>query len=655
MFFPKEMTEIQLVVPSGDLVAVMKSISNQGIFQTADSSYMTLQNESKSTDGWQEKVSGYAALEHRIQMLMQLVGMDEGVPSKKEFKSFIDLKTAQINFEEIENEVKKTSDLLASGGKKLEEMKSTIDQLEPFSELDIDISLLRNPRFLFSILGIIPNDNIERLQTSLERIPFIFLVLRQDKQKSIVWLGGSRNNSEILVRAARSAYLNPLSLPEGYLGTPGKIIQLLNSEIKETQQKQSGLEQTLSKLRGHYQNQLQALLWDVRMSRMYANAIVHFGHLRYTYLIIGWVPTKSLAGFTHNLKKISRDAILDTYPIKRSSTNQSVPVGLNSPKFLSSFQMLVTTYGQPRYNEIDPTWLMTFLFPLLYGAMFGDAGQGLVLAFLGWLLSSRKVKALRSLAGLGGLITACGLSATLFGFLYGSLFGFENVLKPVWISPVNNILLILEIAIAAGIILLSLGFLLGIYNAWAARDWGELLFDHHGIAGIILYWSLLGLAGSMLLLHSPVLSTIAIIMAVFSGIVIIFSDLLKNLVEGHHPLIEGGIGTYIFQAFFKIFETVISFLSNSFSWVRVGAFAVAHGGLSAAFFILAELASPVKGMGYWIVLLFGNIFIVGFEGLIVGIQTMRLSYYEFFGKFFHGGGLKYEPLSLRTDESKFPW
>ena len=135
---------------------------------------------------------------------------------------------------------------------------------------------------------------------------------------------------------------------------------------------------------------------------------------------------------------------------------------------------------------------------------------------------------------------------------------------------------------------------------------------------------------------------------------VMFSDFLKNLVGGHRPLIEGGLGAYLFQAFFQLFETVVSFLSNSLSWVRVGAFAVAHGGLSAAFFILAELASPVKGVGYWFVLLLGNIFIVGFEGLIVGIQTMRLSYYEFFGKFFHGGGLKYEPLSLRTDESKLP-
>ena len=654
MFFPKEMTEIQMVVPSEDLVTVTKSISDQGIFQTADSSYMTLQNENKSTDGWQEKVSGYATLEHRIQMLMQLVHMEEAAPSNAEFNSFIDLKTAQKNFEEMDQEVKKTSDQLVGSGKKLEEMKSTIEQLDPFSELEIDINLLRSPRFLFSILGVIPNDNIERLQTSLERIPFVFLVLRQDKQKSIVWLGGSQNNSENLVRASRSAYLNPVSLPEGYHGTPTEIIQLLNSEIKETKQKQSELEQALSKFRDHYQAQLQALLWEVRMSRMYADAIVHFGHLHYTYLIVGWIPTRSLDSFTRTIKKVSVNAILDSYPVKRSSPDPSVPVGLNNPKLISSFQMLVTTYGRPRYNEIDPTWMMTFLFPLLYGAMFGDAGQGLILTLLGWLLTSRKVKALKSLAGLGGLITACGLSATLFGFLYGSVFGFENVLKPIWISPVNNILMILEIAIAGGVILLSLGFLLGIYNAWAAREWGDLFFDNHGLAGLLLYWSLLGAGASLLLLHNPVITTIAIIIAFTSGMAVMFSDFLKNLVGGHRPLIEGGLGAYLFQAFFQLFETVVSFLSNSLSWVRVGAFAVAHGGLSAAFFILAELASPVKGVGYWFVLLLGNIFIVGFEGLIVGIQTMRLSYYEFFGKFFHGGGLKYEPLSLRTDESKLP-
>jgi V/A-type H+-transporting ATPase subunit I len=112
-------------------------------------------------------------------------------------------------------------------------------------------------------------------------------------------------------------------------------------------------------------------------------------------------------------------------------------------------------------------------------------------------------------------------------------------------------------------------------------------------------------------------------------------------------LIDGGIGTYVIQAGVELFEVVISFLSNTLSFVRVGAFAVAHGGLSAAIFILAELVGGGgHGFGYWAVVIIGNLFIVGFEGLIVGIQTMRLHYYELLGKFFTGGGMRFEPLTL---------
>jgi V/A-type H+-transporting ATPase subunit I len=124
-------------------------------------------------------------------------------------------------------------------------------------------------------------------------------------------------------------------------------------------------------------------------------------------------------------------------------------------------------------------------------------------------------------------------------------------------------------------------------------------------------------------------------------------------VEGHRPLYEGGFFTYLIQAAVELFEVVISLLSNTLSYVRVGAFAVAHGGLSAAIFILAELFGGFLGpIGYWFVVIGGNLFIVGFEGLIVGIQTMRLSYYEFFGKFFTGGGMRFEPLVLTPTKSE---
>ncbi|MEA3308012.1 MAG: V-type ATPase 116kDa subunit family protein, partial [Chloroflexota bacterium] len=100
------------------------------------------------------------------------------------------------------------------------------------------------------------------------------------------------------------------------------------------------------------------------------------------------------------------------------------------------------------------------------------------------------------------------------------------------------------------------------------------------------------------------------------------------------------------QATFELFEVVIGLFSNTLSYVRMGAFAVAHGALSLVVFILARMVSSDQGVGYWLVVGLGNLFIIGFEGMIVGIQTMRLEYYEFFSKFFSGSGVRFQPLTL---------
>jgi V/A-type H+-transporting ATPase subunit I len=328
-------------------------------------------------------------------------------------------------------------------------------------------------------------------------------------------------------------------------------------------------------------------------------------------------------------------------------------VALNTSKFLRPFQTLVTTYARPRYGEIDPTILIAITFPLLYGAMFGDIGHGGLLAGLGALIMSGKSKALNSFKSLGGLILACGLMAVVFGIAYGSIFGNEEFLptlyKPI-IQPYHDIMPTLEAAIAAGIVILNLGFLIGIYNAVQLRDWGRVFFDAKGLTGMMLYWALiLALVGAykgITLAPAPVL----IVMAVIGAIGVTFAEVFKHLIIGHRPLIEGGIGTYAVQAFFELFEAFISYLSNTLSYVRVGAFAVAHGGLSAVIFLLA--GDNMLSVGYWVAVIIGTLFITLVEGLIVGIQTMRLEYYEFFSKFFTGGGMRFEPLKLQSAGEK---
>jgi V/A-type H+-transporting ATPase subunit I len=506
--------------------------------------------------------------------------------------------------------------------------------------------MIQEPRYIYSTLGTIPVVNLERLETSLSRIPYVLLTLNKGSDEAIVWLTGAKRHADILDRAVRSAYLNPLELADGHKGLPSEIIKSLKEQIAGIQEHIKELDTKIAHLSDTHSQKLRELIWRVRASRMLADAMARFGRLQYTYLIVGWIPSSKLERLKGQLKQVSKSIVIDATPsVRRGTSNQNVPVALQNPGILNSFQQLVTTYARPRYEELDPTILIAFTFPLLFGAMFGDVGHGLLLALLGWLLASKRVPALRGMSSLGTVVAICGVVATLFGFLYGSFFGMEDLLPALWMRPMENITQILVVAIGGGVVLLSLGFLLSIQNAWLAKDWGRLFFDHNALAGLLLYWSLLGMVAGIAMPAFPVPTVVFVVVAVIAGLVVMFSEVLKRLVEGHRPLVEGGFAAYFIQAIVELFESLISFLSNSLSYVRVGAFAVAHVGLSAVVYILANLAGPAHGIGYWIVVVLGNMFIVGFEGLIVGIQTMRLEYYEFFSKFFLGGGTPYVPLT----------
>lgn len=652
MFFPESMTEIELIVPANDILSVTKAISGLGIYHQTDGSYLNTQKEDGAGISWQTQALAYAGFERRLQSLMTTLSIKEGLSPANANTSMADIGEIQPVVEHIEHEVRLVNDQLVTEQKKIDQFKNVIQQLEPIIDINLDVKALKNPHYIFSMLGMIPDDNIERLHTSLARISYLFVPLHKENHQSVVWLGGSRHNADVLERAARSAYLNPLSLPEGHQGTPAQIVASLKASIDEAQQKISSLKAELGKLKDANEVQLQENYWKSRAGRLLTEAIVRYGRSRHTYIIVGWVLTSGLENLRQRLKQVSKDIIIETYPASQAGAKQNVPVSLRNPRGLAPFQSLVTMYSRPRYNEIDPTILIAATFPIIYGAMFGDIGQGAILALLGLLIYSRIVRALRSMSGLGGLIMACGVSGMIFGVLYGSVFGREDVFHALWLQPMENIMQILMIAIGAGVVLLSVGLLIGTFNAWKARAWSDFIFDHNGLAGMLLYWSLLALGGSLFLFKQPALTTVFIGSTALFGTALLFSEVFKRLVTHERPLIEGGIGTYVIQAFFELFEILISFLSNSLSYVRIGAFAVAHAGLSKVVFILAEMVNPGQGIGYYLVVAIGTLFIVGFEGLIVGIQTMRLEYYEFFSKFFKGGGIKFEPLVVTPTTEK---
>lgn len=659
MFFPQEMTSLELIIPEKDLLAVTNILAGQGVFHQVDASHLGSRDKTDNVDSWKERASAYATLERQILLAMQALDVEEGAPPKNEDPTVVAIDDIRPMMEQIEQAVKEATGQLVASQKNREQLEENIHELEPVAGIDLDLGLLREPRYIHSILGTMPVSNLDRLETSLTRTPSVLLTLREDQNNAVVWLTGASGNADILDRAARSAYLNPFDFKGTHQGTPSEIIKSLNAEIESTQQQIEKQKAEITQLRSKYIGQLQSLLWSTRTSKMLADAMAHYGKLKYTYLIVGWIPSARLAILAEKLKRASKNIIIETTSSKRGNVGQNVPVALQNPGILSPFQMLTTTYARPLYEEIDPTILIAITFPLLFGAMFGDVGHGLLLAILGWVISSKRVPALRSMASLGTIVMICGLVAIVFGFLYGSIFGFEDILpespifsKLIWMQPIHHITDILVVAIGTGVVLLSIGFLLNIYNALVAQDWARLIFDPNGIAGLLLYWSLLGFAGSLALPGFPIPSSIFLVLVVIGGVAVMFSEFFKHLVEGHRPLIEGGIGMFLFQSVVELFEKLISLFSNSMSYVRVGAFAVAHAGLSGAIFVLGDMVGGNGGIGYLIVVVLGNIFIVGFEGLIVGIQTMRLHYYEFFSKFFTGGGAPFEPLTPARVEEK---
>ena len=651
MFFPEAMTEVELIVPSKDLLAVTKILGKRGVFHQIDSTYLGLEN--LGPNSWQEKAASYSNLERRIQLIMQNLNLGEAYSGTPDVDSISDLEPLQSAVDRIEAEVKKTSDQLAAEKKTLEQLESQLHQLEPIADANVDVGALQKSSYLYSVVGIIPAENVSRLETSLSRIPHAFFTLREDPKRPVVWLLGPRSNSDIIDRAVKSAYLNPLSMPEEFEGTPVEINRSIRKAIETSKQKISELNTNLAKLADIHKKELQKLAWDVHVSRLIADAIARFGQLRHAYVIVGWVPSASMADLTKRLKQASAEILIEATPILPAGHPSNVPVALRNPRSLSPFELLTNTYARPRYEEIDPTALIAVTFPLLYGAMFGDVGHGLMLAIFGWILSRRST--------LGRLLVICGISGIIFGFLYGSVFGFEEALPHV-IKPSESILEILGIAIGVGIVLLNLGILLNLYNAIRARDWPRFFFDSNGLAGWILYLSFVVLfvqaVGTLILSRtifpSGVITLALVLMVLTTFIAVLFSEPLKHWMEGHRPLIEGSLVVFGVQAFFEVLEKYISMFSNTLSYVRVGAFAIVHAGFTSAVFVIAHLVSGgvEAGIGFWLVVVLGNLFVIALEAFIVFIQTMRLHYYEFFSKFFQGGGAPYEPLNLASTPEK---
>ena len=368
-------------------------------------------------------------------------------------------------------------------------------------------------------------------------------------------------------------------------------------------------------------------------------------HSKQTFYLLGWVPKtaadevkKSLSAFGELSCVI--DNAEDVHVAKP-------PTKLKNSFLGRAFQPFLEMYGLPAYNELDPSLFMALTYCLFFGVMYGDVGQGLCLALVGILMARWKKM------WLGNILTFCGLAGAVFGCVYGSVFGIENILPgfkilaPMSESAIpglSNVLVLLVCSIAVGVCMLVFVMLLNVINGVRQRNFEKIFFGQNGLAGMVFYIGLIVAAVSTLLLGVNLLVPAYVLpVLVLPLVLILFKEPLSLMVAGDPEWKEIKIGGLISTGFFELFETLLSYLTNTLSFLRVGAYAIVHVGLMLVVETLAHMAGASGSVGWIIVMVLGNAFVMGFEGLLVCIQVLRLEFYELFGRFYDDGGTPFVP------------
>jgi V/A-type H+-transporting ATPase subunit I len=281
------------------------------------------------------------------------------------------------------------------------------------------------------------------------------------------------------------------------------------------------------------------------------------------------------------------------------------------------FEVFARALGMPSGTEADPSVLLAVAVPLMFGYMFGDLGQGLVIAAVGFVLRRRFPIARLFIAG--------GLAAAVFGLLFGSAFSL-HAMTPLWMAPLDDPLAVLLVPLVAGAVLLTLGLLL---SAAGAHWRGELGLWLGTDGGLLLCY--LGLVVGLV-------EPAAFLLAIAGALLYCFGHGWHE--HRVHPERSPLLGTL--AAVGELLERLMQLLINTLSFARVGAFALAHAGLSSA--IVALMHAAGHPLAIAAVLVLGNLVVMLLEGLVVSIQTTRLVLFEFFARFLEAQGRVFRPL-----------
>lgn len=572
-----------------------------------------------------EDANNYDPVIKRIEDISHKSGL---ALSEEEFCVDYSLDKMNSILAEVEEVISEDNECLSGYEAELEKYHDIVKGLDNVIDINVDFSKILAFEFMSYSFGRIPKGSYKTLTTYLSDIDAVFVKTKEDTQYVWGFYFSPASRAGKVDEVFASLYFESIDIPAECTGVPQQVQKEYKSRISELEQKIAERKSKTAEKIHVYKSDLIMMYSLAKKRKAYDDIRRKAVHSKEFFYIVGWMPKKE-ADLLEKQLEGKKEPVMFVATDPDKSLGIKPPTKLRNNPVFKPFEMFVKMYGLPDYFELDPTPVLALTYILFFGIMFGDVGQSAVFAILGFLLY--RIKKIP----LAGIIGTVGISGVVFGFVYGSIFGNEEILTPI-ISPMHSINQMLIITIGMGVAIIIIGLILNIVNSFKSGRAGDALFGHNGMAGLVFYVTLICVVLSKIVgLFSMPNMLIGIIIAV-TVICMYLAEPLGKLVSGKKNWFPKE-GMFFVENLFEMFEVILSFFTNTISFLRVGAFAIVHVGMM----MVVSVLSQGGGVGGTIVYILGNILVMGLEGLIVGIQVLRLEYYEMFSRYFSGQGREF--------------
>ncbi|NLJ88296.1 MAG: V-type ATP synthase subunit I [Epulopiscium sp.] len=594
----------------------------------------------------------YYTLSQKLKYIAQALDINSSIVSSYINENF-DYNQCKSKIDEIHNHIQPLYEEILQKQEKIKHYKGYKENIKYIPYSDINFNKLKELHFFNYKIGLLSHENKMKIIKNIENITAVIKDIGTRNGLEVFFIIYPKEYELETERILKSLNFEEIFMPEELQGNLGEIKEQIEKVLHQENIELAILFQKLDMARRKYYVIIQQLLSEFNVLEKIESIKEKIIRNNNAFILSGWLPKNQKDKLSKQLSKVSKNFIISFKEVHEIGEDITPPTKLKNPKWFKPFENLVKMYGIPSYNELDPTMFLSISYLIMFGAMFGDIGQGLVFLIFGAILEKRKI-------GLffAQLLNRLGVSSIFFGIIYGSVFGNEelipwgiksifgekSLISKIIINPMENMNLILILSIVLGVIFILISFVYGIANSLRTHDIQEGLFGRNGIAGLIFYIGLLLLIVDIAFGIFIIPKKLVIALMIVAIIIMVLKEPLANIIEKKSPLYEGEVSAYYVESGFNIIETILSLASNTISFIRVGAFSLNHVGLFLAFKTMAQMANGgIKG---FLILILGNIVVICLEGLIVFIQGLRLQYYELFGKYFKGEGIEFNPIRL---------